>query len=575
MWQWLGMTQDYYNEKAPFWHSGYEEDEWKTFGNSEITRTCGTHMYKGKDAVRIHNNGVDFAGIKQSRVHVCRGREYKLRLFACYESEWSDAGLNGFGDMIQHDDRKTIQITLGEQCKEFCLFSEMRLFEWVFTAKKTEIADFEIKFNWQGGIILAWVSLMPTDNVAGFKKEVVECLRDIAPTVIRFPGGCYTSFSNWETAVGDRDAREATESFYWGGIEENDVGIDEFMELSRIVGFEPQICINMMTSSPFKAYQQIEYMNGAPETEMGRWRMLNGHEQPYNVKLIELDNEPGRKWTCEQYALRCVEFIKEMNRQGSTLEYIIAAYPYGVENLEKLLAITGKYISHIGFRDSSPEFMKAAIPIVKKYNEKNRTSLKLANTEWPAPVSSIEKFEDENLLSDFYWKGEITNNYAKSFATYLQNWNSALNTAKRTLDHISYGGDVFELSNFNNLCNTWGQNIINASKDTCWCSCCGRIFKFLREHFSPCISTRMRTGDEGVYALLTKDCGGKERLFLINMRSASIEVASSGWNGKTAYTLACDKRMSYEKENESFVHEGIYAIEGSLRLKGLSICCIE
>ena len=576
MWQWIGMTKEFYNENAPFWHSGYEEDFWEPIGDAEFMRTYGSHMYKGKDALQVHNNIGKEAGIKQKRIHLHKGREYRFTIDACFEGEWTEAGLNGFGDIIHTDKKKIIQIVLGSQSTGIELSTNTCHYEGIFMAKETETVDFEIKFGWVGGIILSCVSLMPTDNIAGFKREVVEKLIEISPSVIRFPGGCFTSFFNWETAVGDRDTREAMESFYWGGIEENDVGIDEFMQLSDIVGFEPQICINMMTSSPFKAFQQVEYLNGSPETEMGRWRKLNGHEKPYHVKLIELDNEPARKWTCEQYAQKCVEFINEMNRQGSPFEYIIAAYSYGIENLERLLEITGKYISHVGFRDSSPEFMKKALPIVEHYNKKNNTKLKLANTEWPAPVSSIERFEDEDLIQDFHWRGEITNNYKKSYSTYLQNWNSALNTAKRTLDHISYGGEVFEISNFNNLCNTWGQNIINASKDKCWISCCGRVFKFLREHFSPCISTTVKTGDEGIYALLTSDINGKKRIFLVNMHSASVEVSLSGLGMNKAYLLFSDKRMNYEKESESYLFENACDLDGnSFWLNGLSVCCLE
>ena len=416
---------------------------------------------------------------------------------------------------------------------------------------------------------------MPSDNIAGFKREAVERLIEISPSVIRFPGGCFTSFFNWETAVGDRDSREAEESFYWGGIEENDVGIDEFMQLSDAVGFEPQICINMMTSSPFKAFQQIEYMNGNSNEGMGRWRKLNGHEQPYNVRLIELDNEPARKWTCEQYANKCVEFMEEMNRQGSRLEYIIAAYSYGIENLERLLEITGKYISHVGFRDSSPEFMEKAVPIIEKYNRENNTNLKLANTEWPAPVSSIEKFEDERLIQDFRWRGEITNDYTKSYSTYLQNWNSALNVAKRTLDHISYGGEIFEISNFNNLCNTWGQNVINASKDKCWISCCGRVFKFIREHFSPCVAAEVTTDCEGVYALMTIDNDKKKRMFLINTLSEKVDISLKEFEFKPAYMLSGKGRMYYEKENESCICERTLGINDKINIDGLSLYCFE
>lgn len=576
MWQWIGMTKEFYNENAPFWHSGYEEDEWKPIGNAEFMRTYGSHMYKGKDALQIHNNDGTETGIKQERIHLHKGREYKFTIDACFEGEWTEAGLNGFGDIIHTDRKKTIQIVLGSQSKEFELGTNTKHYEWIFTAAKTEVVDFKIIFDWVGGIILSCVSLMPTDNIAGFKKEVVEKLIEISPSVIRFPGGCFTSFFNWETAVGDRDSREASESFYWGGIEENEVGTDEFMQLSDIVGFEPQICINMMTSSPFKAFLQIEYMNGNPNEGMGRWRKLNGHEAPYNVKLIELDNEPARKWTCEQYANKCVEFMEEMNRQGSKLEYIIAAYSYGVENLERLLEITGKYISHVGFRDSSPEFMEKAVPIIEKYNRENNTNLKLANTEWPAPVSSIEKFEDENLDQNFRWRGEITNDYTKSYSTYLQNWNSALNVAKRTLDHMSYGGEIFEISNFNNLCNTWGQNVINASKDKCWISCCGRVFKFIREHFSPCMAANVITGCEGIYALMTMDANKKKRMFLINSLSEEADISLKEFDFKTAYVLSGKGRMYYEKENESCVNEKTFEIHtDEINLDGLSLCCLE
>ena len=577
MWQWIGLTKEFYNENAPFWHSGYEEDDWQPIGNAEFMRTYGSHMYKGKDALRIHNkeNGKE-AGIKQVRIHLQQGREYQFTIDACFEGEWTEAGLNGFGDIIHTDKKKGIQIVLGSQSTEFELGTNTRHYEWKFTAAKTEVTNFEIKFHWVGGIILSCVSLMPTDNIAGFKREVVEKLKEIAPSVIRFPGGCFTSFFHWETAVGERNSRETMESFYWGGIEENDVGIDEFMQLSKIVGFEPQICINMMTSSPFRAFQQIEYMNGSPDEGMGRWRKLNGHEEPYHVKLIELDNEPARKWTCEQYANKCVEFMQEMNRQGSKLEYIIAAYSYGLENLERLLEITGKYISHVGFRDSSPEFMEKAIPIVEKYNRENNTRLKLANTEWPAPVSSIEKFEDENLDTNFRWRGKIENDYTKSYSTYLQNWNAALNVAKRTLDHISYGGEIFEISNFNNLCNTWGQNVINASKDKCWMSCCGRVFRFIRGHFSPCVAATVTTDCDGVYAFMTLDNSGKKRMFLINDLSQKVTVSIEGFDFHTIHVLSGKGRMYYEKENETCIEEKTTEIDSDIiSVDGLSLCCLE
>ena len=93
---------------------------------------------------------------------------------------------------------------------------------------------------------------MPDDNLGGWRADVVEKLKEASPSVVRFPGGCFVSFYNWESSIGDRDTREPQPSFYWGGLEENDVGLDEFLHLSRLVGFVPQICFNMMTSDPLR-----------------------------------------------------------------------------------------------------------------------------------------------------------------------------------------------------------------------------------------------------------------------------------------------------------------------------------
>jgi len=576
MWSWLGLWEDKYNENAPFWHSGYEENDWETIGDAKLSRTWGSHMYKGNNALIVKNPGNDVAGITQKRIHLVAGREYCFSILGCYEGEWSAAGINGFGDIIHTDLNKLIKVTIGAQSYEFNMSTSTRRYEWVFTANKTEITSVDITLGWTGGMILSGVSLMPTDNMKGWRKDVVEKLREISPSVIRFPGGCFISFFNWEMSVGERDYRPAVESVYWGGIEENDVGIDEFMDLSEMVGFEPQICVNMMTSSPFKARQQIEYLNADENTGMGRWRMLNGHKEPYNVRLIELDNEPGRKWTCEQYAYKCCEFIDEMNLVGSDVEYILAAYSYGIDNLENLLNIVGKKIKHIGYRNSDPEFMEKAISIVDKFNKENNTQLRLANTEWPAPTYSVEPYEDPELPLNFDWSGRFTNDYKAIFSSYLINWNSALNTARRTFEHISYGGEYFEISNFNNLCNTWGQNIINGTKDSCYISCCGHVFKFINEHFEPCIAVNLESEKKTFYALLTKTQSGKDRIYLVNQSYDECEVKLPEGDWKKLVGINTNTRMGYVKENDDIVK----GVEKELNDKkviipGLSVCVIE
>lgn len=78
----------------------------------------------------------------------------------------------------------------------------------------------------------------------------------------------------------------------------------------------------------------------------------------------------------------------------------------------------------------------------------------------------------------------MTNDYANIFGVQQISWNYALNGAHRLLDYISYGGE-FALANFNNMCNTWGQNIIEATKETCYLSCMAKFLPCLPVSLSP------------------------------------------------------------------------------------------
>lgn len=46
-WEWLGLDAAHYNENAPFWHSGYEENDWEIMGNPVVRHSCVNYTYKG------------------------------------------------------------------------------------------------------------------------------------------------------------------------------------------------------------------------------------------------------------------------------------------------------------------------------------------------------------------------------------------------------------------------------------------------------------------------------------------------------------------------------------------------
>lgn len=575
-WEWLGLHEEYYNSNAPFWHSGYEENDWKDIGSPQREHTCGTHTFKGMTSLLLRNTGSTVCGLSQEGIHLKKGMRYQFRLFAGVRGNISAAGLNGFGDTIHREDAHILTVTIGGQKTEFALTTVPRLLEWTFEAEREESTAVRLEFSFPGSLVLAFSSLMQADHLGGWRRDVVEKLREAAPSVVRFPGGCFVSFYDWESSIGDRDKREPQPSFYWGGMEDNDVGLDEFLALSALVGFEPQLCFNMMTSEPFKARQMVEYLNAPADTGMGRLRCLNGQEKPYGVRLFEMDNEPGRKWTARQYAEECLRFAEEMRLADPAIQLMLAAYAYPPECLPEILEIAGKAVQYIIYRQGEPAFVQKILPVLRAYNEKNGTDLKLVNTEWLPTCRSIEPFENPAMPLNFHWHGEITDDYATIFATQQISWNYALNGAHRLLDYISYGGE-FALANFNNMCNTWGQNIIEATKDSCFLSCMGEVFAMFHRVFEPCYGALADTEDDRLFGVATKTVTGKEQLYLVNHASAEITAAlpAGAWTIRAG--LQGSGRMVHQTEHSSCISAiGQQSLpNGTISVPPLSFLCLE
>lgn len=338
-------------------------------------------------------------------------------------------------------------------------------------------------YAWKGNVVLSSCSLMPNDNVFGWRKDVVELLKEINVPIIRYPGGCYASFYDWRKYVGPRDTRETTDSFFWGSLDDNDASIDEFLKLCDEIDCEPQICINMMSSTPFKAAEFVEYLNGPESSSMGKFRLENGVKRKRKVRYFEMDNEAGRKWNALDYARNVVQFSKSMKSVDSDIKLMMMCYSFdqGEEYFEQMLEIAGDHIDYVIYRNGSPQFVNHVLSILKKYNDENGTSIKLTNTEWLADGNFPEPFEDKNIPQNHTWSWRVENDYKKVLSFRQIHWFYALNGSAQLLDYLSYGGNFF-LSNFNNCVNTWGQNVIESSKEGAWLSPMGEVFRFFASH---------------------------------------------------------------------------------------------
>ena len=129
----------------------------------------------------------------------------------------------------------------------------------------------------------------------GFRRELVESFRRIAPPVLRWPGGCFAETYDWMDGIGPRDKRPERINWWYmhdGRTESNAMGTHEFVEFCRLVGAAPYFAANITSVSPLHIRNWIEYCN-APEgrTTLSRLRGENGDPEPLNVRYWGLGNE--------------------------------------------------------------------------------------------------------------------------------------------------------------------------------------------------------------------------------------------------------------------------------------------
>src|ERR671921_367121 len=87
----------------------------------------------------------------------------------------------------------------------------------------------------------------PTADEDGFRTDVLELVRELGPTVVRYPGGNFVSGYRWEDGVGPVDERPTRLDLAWRSVETNEVGFNEFMAWARKADLEPIMAVNLGT----------------------------------------------------------------------------------------------------------------------------------------------------------------------------------------------------------------------------------------------------------------------------------------------------------------------------------------
>jgi alpha-N-arabinofuranosidase len=87
----------------------------------------------------------------------------------------------------------------------------------------------------------------PTADDNGFRQDVLELVRELGVTVIRYPGGNFVSGYNWEDGVAPPNSRPRRRELAWFSTETNAFVRNEFMASCARVSLELMVDVKPMT----------------------------------------------------------------------------------------------------------------------------------------------------------------------------------------------------------------------------------------------------------------------------------------------------------------------------------------
>ncbi len=167
----------------------------------------------------------------------------------------------------------------------------------------------------------------PLSDEQGFRKDVLELVRELQVPIVRYPGGNFVSGYKWEDTVGPKEKRPARLELAWGVTEDNSFGLNEFTDWAKKAGTEVMMAVNLGTRGPLEAREVVEYCNHKGGTALSDLRREHGYEEPHHIPVWCLGNEMDGPWqmgakTAYEYGRIANEAAKMMRLVDNSIELV-------------------------------------------------------------------------------------------------------------------------------------------------------------------------------------------------------------------------------------------------------------
>jgi alpha-N-arabinofuranosidase len=471
---------------------------WTPVGGDEVITMDTKDPFTGDHSPLVRLSSTEPHGVLQTGLAVRKDKAYTGRIVL--------AGSPGAVVKVtliwgkEASDRQTVVLrAVGPAYRKFPLS---------FQAKAdSEEAQLEIVGTGTGSFHIGAVSLMPADNIEGFRAEVIAALKQLHSGVYRFPGGNFVSSYEWRNGVGEMDKRPPIYDPVWRAVQPNDVGTDEFLALCRLLGVDPYITVNAGFGDAWSAKELVEYTNGAVTTPMGKWRAANGHPKPYGVKLWGVGNEPWGDYqmgsmSLPQFELKHNLFAKAMKSVDPTIKLIAGgAMPDVMEGADQAKRINGQYVpEYLSTADWSGQMLQNCLDNIDMLSEhyyasgSEHTDMKLGKkVPINPPLSSIEwqRAPAVQVRAKYEHYQEYLKRIpalrAKPVPIAIDEWayfGGAPNSYKTTpayawaFHEMFRHSDVFQMGAF-----TFATAMISQTRTEAVLNPTGMLFKMYRDHF--------------------------------------------------------------------------------------------
>ena len=364
--------------------------QWTGFGPGKFSLVKGDAV--NMDYSQKIESKAEMSGVFQGPQNVVKGEKYIGSLYA--------KGKGTLSVGLRKEDGSFVALkNLGQVSKEW------KKFEFTLEAETyTGDADFSIGVQ-DGAVQVDQVTMSTATGLStgGFRPDILQAVKELHPTCLRWPGGGYVAQYNWKWGIGAQEERIRWPHWMWMDYDQNCFGTDEFIKFCREINSEPVIVVSVGFDRPAEEHDRIlkdaldwlRYCNEPATGEWGSLRARFGHPEPYNVKYWEIDNEMW-EMGIERYEAAVREFSTEMRKIDPSIKIIACG---GFQEDEQFIKRSGNYFDYLSLHHYEQQGGYASGP-VRLGQQYDRYARMIA--EGPNP--NIKLFISEWNLNSIDWR---------------------------------------------------------------------------------------------------------------------------------------------------------------------------